>query len=144
MVFFCGSYPNHALDVPTGDDAATKLRDIIDSFNDKNSGKNKAYEIKLTAVVYQNVPNDHLTMMQLMSQPQTMNYSSDFNLGATDEMLEAQRILRSKGFNANFSVTAIDGVSCDSGYVKNQLRGLLGVKPESAHIVANHNARNVR
>ena len=51
VVFFCGSYPNHALDVPTGDDAATKLRDIIDYFNDKNSGKNKAYEIKLTTFV---------------------------------------------------------------------------------------------
>ena len=30
-----------------GDDAATKLQDIIYSFNDKNSGKKKAYEIKL-------------------------------------------------------------------------------------------------
>ena len=33
-----------------GDDAATKLQDIIYSFNDKNSGKKKAYEIKPTTV----------------------------------------------------------------------------------------------
>ena len=28
-----GVYPNHDLDVPMSDDAATKLQDIIDSFN---------------------------------------------------------------------------------------------------------------
>ena len=52
-----GGYPNHSLDVPTVDDAANKLWDIIDSFNDNNSGKKKAYEIKTATVVYQNVPN---------------------------------------------------------------------------------------
>ena len=54
-----GDYPNHALDVPMSDDAATKLQDIIDSFNDNNSNKKKAYEIKLATFVYQNFPNGH-------------------------------------------------------------------------------------
>ena len=34
-----GYYLNNALDVPTGDDSATKIRDVIDSLNDKNNGK---------------------------------------------------------------------------------------------------------
>ena len=53
----CGAYPNHALDAHMGDDAATKLQDIIDYFNDKNSNKKKAYEIKLATFFNQNVPN---------------------------------------------------------------------------------------
>ena len=60
--------------MPTGNDAATKLRDDIDSFNDNNSGKNKACEIKLATVVYQNVPHGHSSMLQIMAQPQTNNY----------------------------------------------------------------------
>ena len=34
-----GAYPDHYLDVPPGDGAATKPRDIIDYFNEKNSAK---------------------------------------------------------------------------------------------------------
>ena len=52
-----GGYPNHSLDVPTVDDAANKLWDIIDSFNDNNSVKKKAFEIKIATVDYHNVPN---------------------------------------------------------------------------------------
>ena len=40
-----GYYPNHSIDVPTGDDAATKLQDIIDSFNDKNSVKRRPMKL---------------------------------------------------------------------------------------------------
>ena len=54
-----GAYPDHYLDVPPGDGAATKPRDIIDYFNEKNSAKNNSYEIKLVTVVYKNVPNVH-------------------------------------------------------------------------------------
>ena len=45
--------------MPTGENDATKLRDIIDYSNDKNSGKNKAYENTLAIVVYTNVSNGH-------------------------------------------------------------------------------------
>ena len=58
-----GDYLNHALDVPMGDDAATKLQDIIDSSYDKNSGKKKAYEIKLATVVYPKIPRGHSPML---------------------------------------------------------------------------------
>ena len=51
-----GAYPNHALNIPTGDDDDNKLREIIDSFNDKNSGKKKDYKIKPETVVYQKCP----------------------------------------------------------------------------------------
>ena len=71
----CGAYPNHALYGPMSDYAATKLRDMIDSFNKKNSGKNKAYKIKPANFVYQNVPNGHSPMLQLMYQPQKNKYS---------------------------------------------------------------------
>ena len=73
--------------MPAGDDVDTKLQDVIDSFNDNNSGKNKAYEIKITTVVYQNVPNVHSPMLQLMDQPQKNNYSSDFNSRSADVVL---------------------------------------------------------
>ena len=116
-----GDYPNNALDVSMGDDAATKLQYIIDSFNGNNSGNKKAYKIKIATVVYQNVPNGHSPMQQLISQPQKNNYLPDFNSRAADVMLEAQMILSVEGFNVTFSVTADDGVSCNSEYVKNQL-----------------------
>ena len=83
-----GAYRNHDLDVPTGDDTATKLRDIIDSFNGNNIGKNNAYEIKRATVVYPNFPNGHSPMLQLMYQPHTKNYSSYFNSRTTYVMLE--------------------------------------------------------
>ena len=139
-----GAYPNHALDVPMGENAANKLQYIIDSFNYKNSGKKRAYEIKLASVVYQNVPNGHSPMLQLMTQSQTNNYLSDLNPRAADAMLEAQRIMRGECFSVTFSVTDVDDVSCYSEYVKNQLRGLLEGKPESAHTDANHNVKNTR
>ena len=50
----------------------------------------------------------------------------------------------SEHFNATFSVTAVDGVSCDSEYMKNKLRGFLGGKQESAQTDVNHNSKNVR
>ena len=56
-MIFVGGYPNHSLDVLTVYDSAAKLWDNIDSFNDNNSGKKKAYEIKIATVVYHNVPN---------------------------------------------------------------------------------------
>ena len=54
--------------MPKGDGDDTKLQYIIDSFNENNSDKNKAYEVKLTTVVYQNSPNGHSPMLQLMDQ----------------------------------------------------------------------------
>ena len=45
--------------MPTGDDDATKLKDVIGSFNDNNSDKKKSYEIQIATVVYQNFPNVH-------------------------------------------------------------------------------------
>ena len=59
-------------------------------------------------------------------------------------MLEAQRIIRGEGFNVTFSMTYVDGVPCDSKYVKKQLRGFLGGGLESAHTYVNHNANNAR
>ena len=59
-------------------------------------------------------------------------------------MLEALRILHGEGFKVSFSVTSVDGVSCDSKYVKNQLRGFLGGKPASSHTDANNNEKNAR
>ena len=88
-----GAYTNHALDVPTGEQDANKLRDIIHAFNDKNSGKNKAYEIKLATVVYKNVPDGHSPMLQLMAQPQTNSYSSYLNSIDSEIILKEQRIL---------------------------------------------------
>ena len=79
-----------------------------------------------------------------MSQPQTENYSSDFNSRAVDVMFEAQRILFGEGFNITFYVTGVHGVYFDSKYVKNQLWGFLGGKPESSHTDVNHNANNDR
>ena len=43
-------------------------------------------------------------------------------------MLESQRIMRGEEVNVTFSMTAVNGVSCDSKYVKNHLQGFLGVK----------------
>ena len=54
-----GAYLNHALDMPTGDSASTKLKYVIGSFNDNNSGKKKADEIKIATVVYQKFPDVH-------------------------------------------------------------------------------------
>ena len=83
-------------------------------------------------------------MQQLMDQPQTKSYSEDFNLRAADVMLEAQRIMHGEGFNVTFAITDADGMSYDSGYVKNQIRGFFRGKQESAHTDANHNANNSR
>ena len=43
-------------------------------------------------------------------------------------MLESQRIMRGEEVNVTFSMTAVNGVSCDSEYVKNHLQGFLGGK----------------
>ena len=74
---------------------------------------------------YKNVPNGHSPMLQIMSQPQTNNYSSDFNSRAVDVMLEAQRIMCGVGSIVTFAMISVGGVSCDSEYLKNQLRGFL-------------------
>ena len=50
--------------------------------------------------------------------------------------------MHGEGFNVTLSVTAVDDVSFDSKYMKNKLRGFLGVKTESSHTSANHNANN--
>ena len=49
-----------------------------------------------------------------------------------------------EGFNVTSEMTSVDGVSCDSKYVKNQLHGFLREKPESADTDANNNAKNAR
>ena len=106
--------------------------------------KKKAYKIKLATVVHQNFPSVHSPMLQIMAQPQTKNYLSEFNSRASDFMLEARRILRGEVFNVTFAVTSVYGVSCDSEYVKNQLRCLLRRKIESNHTDVNHNADHLR
>ena len=60
-----------------------------------------------------------------MPQPQKNNYSSGFNSRAADVMLETQRIMCGVGSIVTFAMISVDGVSCDSEYLKNQLRGLL-------------------
>ena len=43
-------------------------------------------------------------------------------------MLESQSVIRGEGVNVTFSMTSVNGVSCDSEYIYNHLQGFLGVK----------------
>ena len=139
-----GSFPNHAIPLPErGDD----LLNLIDCFKDKD---NKQYlpaaEIKVCSMVVQSCAVGHSPMFHLLAQPQTKNMNSEFNERCVQKIiLPAFEFCQEEGMNAIFLGLAVDGVSCDSKFVKTKFLGfLLGLHDYFASTDCNHNLKNER
>eukprot|EP00957_Ditylum_brightwellii_P103440 7882074-Ditylum_brightwellii.AAC.1 len=78
-----------------------------------------------------------------MAQPQTKNFSSDFNERATAAVLLMESILCKRGYNFSFLAYANNAVSCDSAFVLSVLMKFLnGECSFSAHTDRNHNVKS--
>lgn len=139
-----GAYPNHAITLP---DDHSDVLEIMDQFNEKKSGvrKKKADEIKIATIVMQGTIDGESPLYQLFGQPQTKNMKSDFNERMTRIAMEATKKVNNLGYNSKFLCAAVDGVSCDSDFVKENLINFLSGKQSfSGHTDTNHNVKNAR
>ena len=125
-----GAYPNNAIEFPENDSDALE---IIEKFNGSKSGFKKLTELKLATVVMNNYPTGVSPVFQLLAQPHTTNFNSNFNQRCIKIVLKAESISRYKGYYVNFVYVGVDAVSCNSIFVKTNMLDLLNGKNLTRH-----------
>ena len=97
-------------------------------------------------MVLQSCPVGHSPMFHLLAQPQTKTMNPEFNEGCVQKVIVPDfEACQEEGVNAIFLGVSVDGVSCDSKFVRSTFLGfLLGTHDYSAGTDCNQKNKNKR
>ena len=95
-------------------------------------------------MVLQSFPVGHYPIFHFLAQPQTKNMNLEFNERCVQKVILPDfEACQEEGMNAIFLGVSVDGVSCDSIFVRSTFLGFLLVTHDySAGTDCNHNNKN--